>query len=384
MRNPRNCIVFLPDKRRQCRSTKASKAKGKEDTVFEPAFLGELCAGHGRNYLEEKPLRYIGDEEGHTATESLLAGEGVGEDSMTEGGTESVGGYSLDGRPATAHSTTIDPYYLERRDSIDILVPPPATRAGSTAEHTSSAYPAGRHDHSRQDFESPHMASRHPYSGQNLESASSGQNVESAHPPGRHHYSRQNSEASSDEVASKILAALGSIEQGQKATHLRLAVVEQYLKSDLIEHQQRTIDSVGQIAIGIEEMVSKATEQAPGNIGRDQKLDKHVASKLEELAKLHHDLQERQLDGFATVTGHVANLQRQRQCDTRVYREAVTDLTTRLEGLKITVQQKSAEEAKANKEYRDTLLQRIDNQKKLIDSANSSFVEKFGGDLDEV
>ena len=101
MRNPKKCIVFLPRQRRQCKSTKASKAEGREGEEFFPAILGELCAGHGRMYLEEKDLQFIEDDE-------TAVGSEVGEraESLT-GGTEVATEGELEASIATQSSHAV-------------------------------------------------------------------------------------------------------------------------------------------------------------------------------------------------------------------------------------------------------------------------------------
>lgn len=85
MRDPKKCGVFNPNTNEQCGYPKVSKLKGKQGTVFEPAFLGELCTRHGRDYLERKPLKYIEGVDPPAATESIA---GDWEEPPTEGAFE--------------------------------------------------------------------------------------------------------------------------------------------------------------------------------------------------------------------------------------------------------------------------------------------------------
>ena len=216
----------------------------------------------------------------------------------------------------------MDQYYFDPPGSVDANMSAPANMSGP-AGHTLSAY----------------SASRHPHNGHDIERS-----------------------GGDGEAVAKIIGTLEDIKQEHNTTHSRLAAIEQFLTTGLVQQQRCTFDTLGEVARNIQELNSKATQPASANAGANLSLDRHVASKLEELSKLHHGLEERQKRGFATVTGQVSELQRQRKSDAKVYQDGVTDLTTQLEGLKFTVQQNGAEEAKANKTYRDKLLQRIDDQ----------------------
>ncbi|KAL9008095.1 MAG: hypothetical protein Q9180_009540, partial [Flavoplaca navasiana] len=318
MRNPKKCIVFLPRQRRQCKSTKASKAEGREGEEFFPAILGEICAGHGRMYVEGKDLQFIEDDETAVGSEVGERAESPtgGTEVATEGELEasidaqsshaSIDGHPYNDRPNSAPTPTVDQYYFNPPDSVDANMSAPANMSG----------PAGH----------TYSASRHPHNGHDIERS-----------------------GGDGEVVAKIIGTLEDIKQEHNTTHGRLAAIEQFLRTGLVQQQQGTIDTLGEMARNIQELNSKAAQPAPDNGGANLSLDRHVASKLEELSKLHHGLEERQKRGFATVTGQMSDLQRQRKSDAKVYQDGVTDLTTQLEGLKITVQQKDAEEAKANK-----------------------------------
>ncbi|KAI4273774.1 MAG: hypothetical protein LQ337_004406 [Flavoplaca oasis] len=307
MRDPKKCGVFNPNTNEQCGYPKVSKLKGKQGTVFEPAFLGELCTRHGRDYLERKPLKYIEGVDPPAATESIA---GDWEEPPTEGAFESVEEAYVPSRSASASAPTIHEYYYEEHEPVDVSMSAPAMMIHPTASGA-------------------------PNTGQS---------------PG----------ASSEEIGEKIIRVLESIDRDQKATHLRLAVIEQFHRQNLVEQHQSTKDAVADVSAriaGLEECIQGDTTSTLSSDGL-------VTEKLQELSKLCKELRERQQQGFKAVAAQISELQQRGSAEATSSKETITNLTKLVEGLKCTVKEKGDEEAKANKMYRDSLLQRIEDQVK--------------------